>query len=231
MFQFDFIFREEAPENCLWDTLPFVAWVALSATVIVSFALYRSVFINLVGWQGAKWDYLETFNQSLATLALTAPIVAYGGQSEVIGVETLIVIIASTIAFGALGEVSFLHNSLADWRSWSWRAWLVYISGLIVGLAIAGYHIFEAVEAGIIAHYLLSLLFWFLIGGLAYLFIYLENRKEANKYRFHPHHWYIFWFLSFYTRFATVFSRIFAGVCIGIYVHGCASFGIGSPLN
>lgn len=77
-----------------------------------------------------------------------------GNYSHTFGWVTLVSYLLGLLGYSALVEIPFLRVSLPGWRSWSVKAWIVHLVGLLLILAAAGVHIRWAYMAAILRWYL-----------------------------------------------------------------------------
>jgi hypothetical protein len=187
--------------------------------VCSSFYIYK-MSAEVFNWQHTKRNYTDTYSDLAYLLFLSTVLFFLGNYKETLDYTTLISIFIGLYGFGYLGELSFMKNSLAGYKDWPVEAWIVYMSGLLIILALGGYHLYEAYNHDILPAYLLALLIPIASAYAAY------NTSIKENLKFRPHHWVIFYMLSFFTRFNTTISKVSGGLCIGIFVHGISAYGV-----
>lgn len=197
-----------------------IAFVLFMMTIITSYILYRNMAIEL-DWEHEEKSYVTMYSDISYMLLLATILFFFGNYGKTFDYWTLIGIIIGLFGFGYLGELNFMKNSLASYETWSDEALFVYLTGLILVIAFAGYHVFLAYEENILVQYLVAML----IPITSAITAYKIRTWDEKPTKFHPHHWFIFYVLAFFTRFDTIPSKLTSGLCIGIFVHGLASHG------
>jgi hypothetical protein len=137
-----------------FDPLTYVVFSA--SMILASYALYY-VWIEWRGWEHKAKTPADHYTDVMQALCYTTVIFTFGSYSHTFGWPMLVAYYVGLWCYGLLVEVPFLRISLPGWRTWSWRAWMVIGSAVLVIIGLAAYHIVLAAHVGILWPWYLGL--------------------------------------------------------------------------
>ncbi|KAJ2451023.1 hypothetical protein EV183_003882 [Coemansia sp. RSA 2336] len=96
----------------------------------------------------------DHFDDVTNGLLYTFVVFTLGNYAHTFGWVTVVFYAVGIFGYSALVELPFMRVSIPGWRTWSWSAWAVNLSGVALVLLAAGFHIYWAYDAGILQWYL-----------------------------------------------------------------------------